>query len=75
MCFSAVHWSKLPKCYYAATADDAASVGFDDRYLYDALQGKTDVVKCEMIHVPSETAVDPFKTFTGLVTNGTSSLY
>jgi guanine deaminase len=75
MCFAAAHWSKVPRCVYAASADDAAAVGFDDRYLYDALQGKTDVVKCKMEHVEVEGAMAPFHTFTKLLKSGSSSLY
>jgi guanine deaminase len=75
MCFTAAHWSKLPRCVYAATADDAAGVGFDDRYLYDAIQGKTEVVKCAMEHMPCDDAMHPFEAFTKKIANGTSSLY
>lgn len=75
MCYSAVHWSKLPKCYFAATADDAASVGFDDRFIYDAIRGKTDQVKCEMIHVDCVESKQPFDQFASMVNMGDSSLY
>lgn len=75
MCFAAAHWSKVPKCVYAATADDAAGVGFDDRFLYDAIQGKATEVKCEMVHVKMDDTMTPFMTFTGMLTKGESSLY
>lgn len=75
MCFAAAHWSKLPRCVYAATADDAASVGFDDRYLYDAIQGKADVVKCKMECLPCDDALQPFHAFAKKVANGASKLY
>lgn len=37
MCLAAIYWSRLDRIYYAATCDDAAAVGFDDRTLYHEL--------------------------------------
>lgn len=37
MCFAAICWSRLDAVYYAATADDAAAAGFDDRAIYREL--------------------------------------
>lgn len=37
MCFGAIYWARLDTVYYAATADDAAAIGFDDRFIYDEL--------------------------------------
>lgn len=31
MCLAAIHWARLDRIIYAATGDDAASAGFDDR--------------------------------------------
>jgi tRNA(Arg) A34 adenosine deaminase TadA len=31
MCLAAIYWSRLDRIYYAATCDDAAAAGFDDR--------------------------------------------
>ena len=39
MCYSAVHWAKIPVLYYGATRQDAEKVGFDDKYFYDVLTG------------------------------------
>jgi guanine deaminase len=86
MCFSAVHWAKLPVCYYAATADDAAAVGFDDRFLYDAIQGKVVDEKCVVKQLPicesdaadgseSLKAITPFKVYEMMLAGGESSLY
>ncbi|NTV12665.1 MAG: nucleoside deaminase [Desulfobulbaceae bacterium] len=37
MCLSAIYWAGIPKLYYAATAADAATVGFADAYIYREL--------------------------------------
>ena len=61
MCYGAIHWAKLPKCKYAATASTAAAAGFDDQFIYDAIRNKTDDVHCEFIHEPHEGACNVFK--------------
>jgi tRNA(Arg) A34 adenosine deaminase TadA len=37
LCLSAVYWSRIEHVYYAASCDDAAEAGFDDRELYREL--------------------------------------
>ena len=37
LCLAAIFWSRLDRIYYAATCDDAASAGFDDRNFYREL--------------------------------------
>ena len=37
LCLAAIYWSRLNRIYYAATCDDAAAAGFDDRNFYREL--------------------------------------
>ena len=37
MCMSAIYWAHIPKVIYAATSQQAALAGFDDRFIYDEL--------------------------------------
>lgn len=37
MCLSAIYWAGIEKIYYANTRDDAASIGFDDAFIYDQI--------------------------------------
>lgn len=37
LCLAAIHWSRLDHIYYAATCEDAAAAGFDDRNFYREL--------------------------------------
>jgi tRNA(Arg) A34 adenosine deaminase TadA len=34
LCLAAIYWARLDRIYYAATCDDAAAAGFDDRTFY-----------------------------------------
>jgi len=38
LCLAAVYWSRLDRIYYAASSDDAAAAGFDDRHLYEEIR-------------------------------------
>lgn len=37
MCLSAIFWARLDRIYYAASGEDAAKAGFDDRDFYQEL--------------------------------------
>ena len=37
MCLGAAYWARLEGICYGATADDAAAIGFDDRFIYQDL--------------------------------------
>ncbi|MDY6784272.1 MAG: nucleoside deaminase [Cyanobacteriota bacterium] len=38
MCFGAIYWARLDRVYYASTKEDAAAIGFDDRWIYEELE-------------------------------------
>ena len=37
MCLGAIYWARLLRLYFANTAEDAASIGFDDSFIYAEL--------------------------------------
>jgi len=37
MCLAAIYWSRIDRVFYANTAADAATIGFDDERLYREL--------------------------------------
>lgn len=39
MCFGAIHWAKIKKVYFACDRKDAEKIGFDDKFIYDAIKG------------------------------------
>lgn len=38
MCLGAIYWARLDRVYYANTQEDAAQIGFDDRFIYEELK-------------------------------------
>lgn len=37
MCLSAIYWAGISKIYFANNREDAATVGFDDSFIYDEI--------------------------------------
>ncbi len=37
MCLGAIYWARLDAIYYANSQDDAAEIGFDDRFIYQEI--------------------------------------
>ncbi len=37
MCFGAIYWARPARVFYANTKKDAASIGFDDQFIYEQL--------------------------------------
>ncbi|HRN93412.1 MAG TPA: nucleoside deaminase [Chitinophagales bacterium] len=40
MCLSAIYWARIDKIYFANTKHDAASIGFDDAFIYKEFEKK-----------------------------------
>jgi guanine deaminase len=38
MCFGAIYWARPARVYFANTKQDAASIGFDDQFIYEQLE-------------------------------------
>jgi len=61
MCYGAIHWAKIPVCYYAATADDAADAGFDDRFILESIQEVAEETHCDFVQLKHKGAIKVFK--------------
>ncbi|MDP2906887.1 MAG: nucleoside deaminase [Nanoarchaeota archaeon] len=61
MCLSAIYWAKIKKVYYGCTKEDAASIGFDDKILYDILKGVCKDTLTEEVQVDREDCLKIFK--------------
>lgn len=61
MCLGAAYWARLERVYYAATREDAAAAGFDDRHIYEELATPPDDRRIPMKQRLEEEAQRPFK--------------
>lgn len=62
MCFAAIHWAKMKKLYYGCTREDAAKIGFDDKFIYDVINGVASKEQVESFSkFEREHCLKPFK--------------
>lgn len=61
MCFSAIHWAKIKKLYYGCTRFDAADIGFDDKFIYDVIAGKSNVNRVISEEIDRDECIKIFK--------------
>ncbi|NPA87199.1 nucleoside deaminase [Caminibacter pacificus] len=60
MCFGAIHWARIERVYFAATREDAANIGFDDKFIWDVIEGKRED-NVLFKHTPSKEALEVMK--------------
>lgn len=60
MCLGALYWSRARAIYYAATSEDAAEAGFDDRFIYEQIAKPPQDRSIPMLRVPLDGANEPF---------------
>lgn len=61
MCFSAIHWAKMKKLYYGCAKEDAAKIGFADKFIYDVIKGISKKKQVKIIRVNREECLKPFR--------------
>lgn len=61
MCFSAIHWAKIRKLYFGCTRNDAAKIGFDDKFIYDVIQGKAAKKQVKTMRLNHKDCLNLFK--------------
>ena len=61
MCLGAIYWARPRTVYYANTRDDAAAIGFDDRFIYDEVLLSTTQRKVPMIQLLRKEALSAFQ--------------
>lgn len=60
MCLGAIFWARLDRIWFAATRDDAAAAGFDDRQFYEELARPLDQRAVPMRQVLDDEGRAPF---------------
>lgn len=61
MCLGAIYWARPAAVFFACTRDDAATIGFDDRFIYDELQKENDDRSMVLINMMRDEALEIFK--------------
>ena len=60
MCLGAIYWARPKAVYFACTKEEAASIGFDDKFIYEQLQISHENRKIPMIKLSLTEARAPF---------------
>ncbi len=60
MCFGAIFWARPKAVYFAATAQDAAVIDFDDAFIYEQLEKKHEDRLIAFIQLSVEDKIKPF---------------
>jgi guanine deaminase len=64
MCLGAIYWARPDRVFFANTRDDAARIGFDDRFIYDEIQKPLPARKIPMIRMEDPDALAAFAEWT-----------
>lgn len=63
MCLGAIYWARLDRVVYAATQDDAASVDFDDSFIYKEIAKPMALRSIPFAHFDDPARLEPFTTW------------
>lgn len=61
MCLGAIYWARPRSVYFANTRDDAAAIGFDDRFIYDEFSVAHNKRKIPMQQLLRDEAFEAFR--------------
>jgi guanine deaminase len=61
MCLGAIYWARPARVIYANTKLDAASINFDDHFIYEEIEKADHDRNIVFIHYPHQKALDVFK--------------
>jgi guanine deaminase len=61
MCLGAIYWARPRRVIFANTKQDAASIDFDDQYIYDEIEKPAEGRQIQFLHEPDEDAKAVFR--------------
>jgi tRNA(Arg) A34 adenosine deaminase TadA len=61
MCLAAIYWARIGKIFFANTRRDAASIQFDDEFLYHEINIPLEQRKIPMIQIDRSEAITVFE--------------
>jgi guanine deaminase len=64
MCLGAIYWARPDKVYYGSNQSDAASIGFDDAFIYEEIPLPYSERSIPFEQLAREIALEPFQEWT-----------
>ncbi len=61
MCLGAIYWARPKKVFYACDRQDAASIAFDDQFIYDEIDAPINTRKIPFAQIGQNQALKVFK--------------
>ncbi len=61
MCLGAIYWARIDQIYYANNKADAATIGFNDHFIYEELAKNTEERKIPFVQLLRDEAQGAFK--------------
>lgn len=60
MCLATIYWAKMQKIYFGCNRKDAEKIGFDDKFIYDAIKGTAKKKQVKSICINRKDCLKPF---------------
>lgn len=61
MCLGAIYWARIDTIYYGNTKADAASIGFDDHFIYEEIERPMHKRKLPVVQLLNAEALQAFR--------------
>ena len=65
MCLGAIYWARPKQVFYACTKEDAASIGFDDHFIYEEMEVPLEHRKIPSLQLLRDEALKAFEEWRG----------
>ena len=63
MCLGAIYWARPDRVFYACTRDDAATIGFDDDFIYEELEKANNDREMVAVELMRDEALEVFRSW------------
>lgn len=61
MCIGAIYWARPRQVFYACTREDAASIGFDDEFIYEEIEKNFENRQLKLVNLMRDEGLRVFK--------------
>ncbi len=61
MCLGAIYWARPEKMFFACTREDAAKIGFDDKFIYEEIGNSVENRKIKTVNFMREEGLTVFE--------------